>query len=439
MTGEADFNEVFFENVRVPKDSIVGERGQGWYVSRSTLKHERALIGNATFARRTFDGVVMMAQAIEIRGRRAIDDPVFRDRLADLEARLLAAEYNGYRLLTASARGQEPGLAGLVPKLHSTTLATTSSKLAMDLMSDRGCLFPGETNAPAMGMFGTRLHVVLRHGDRRRRSEHPAQRHRGARPRPAARRSGSRRRWTSASPKSRRCSRTPSAATLETECPTTRVRTIMESATGHDPALWRGLAELGVPGLAGPRRARRQRARAARRRARRRGARLGLRAGAVPRLSDGDRRPPRERRRRRAGALAARASRRASAIVTFALGEGLGEWDAAKLGATRHAAGGSRARSRSSPTPTSPTRSSSRRATTRGRGSGSSSAAPSGLEHDRAQGLRHDPAREHGRASRTRRPTKIASGRAAIDRARDAGLVLLAADAFGGAAQAAST
>ncbi len=155
MTGDADFNEVFFENVRVPKDSIVGERGKGWYVSRSTLKNERALIGNATFARRTFDGVAMMAQAVEIRGVPAMKDPVFRDRLVALEGRLLAAEYNGYRLLTASGRREDPGLAGLVTKLHTTTLGYHIAKLAMDLMSDRGCLAPGEPNAPAMGMFGT--------------------------------------------------------------------------------------------------------------------------------------------------------------------------------------------------------------------------------------------------------------------------------------------
>jgi len=155
MTGDADFSEVFFEDVRVPKDSIVGERGRGWYVSRSTLKHERALIGSATFARRTLDGVVMMAQALEVRGRRAIDDPVIRNRIVTLEARVLAAEYNGYRLLTASARGENPGLAGMVPKLHSTTLCYDLSLLAMDLVSDRGCLYPGEPNAPAMGLFGT--------------------------------------------------------------------------------------------------------------------------------------------------------------------------------------------------------------------------------------------------------------------------------------------
>jgi len=155
MTGEADFSEVFFDNVRVPKDSIVGDRGQGWYVSRATLKHERALIGSATFARRTLDGVVMMAQALDVRGRRPIDDPVIRDRVVTLEARVLAAEYNGYRLLTASARGEDAGLAGMVPKLHSTTLCYDLSLLAMDLVSDRGCLYPGEVNAPAMGLFGT--------------------------------------------------------------------------------------------------------------------------------------------------------------------------------------------------------------------------------------------------------------------------------------------
>jgi alkylation response protein AidB-like acyl-CoA dehydrogenase len=72
----------------------------------------------------------------------------------EIEGRLLAAEYNGLRLLTASARGEDPGLAALVPKLHSSTLGYDVARLAMDMMSDRGCLSPGEPNAPAMGLFG---------------------------------------------------------------------------------------------------------------------------------------------------------------------------------------------------------------------------------------------------------------------------------------------
>jgi len=154
MTGDADFNEVFLENARVPADNIVGRRGQGWVVSRSTLKHERALIGGAHLTRRTFDGLVMLAQAVERGGRPVIQDPVIRNRLVELEARLVAAEYHGYRLLTLSARGNDHGLGGMVTKLYSTTLGYDIAKLAMDVVGDRGLLAPGEPNAPAMGMFG---------------------------------------------------------------------------------------------------------------------------------------------------------------------------------------------------------------------------------------------------------------------------------------------
>jgi alkylation response protein AidB-like acyl-CoA dehydrogenase len=155
MTGDADFSEVFFENARVPAQNIVGKRGQGWIVSRSTLKHERALIGNASLQRRTFDGLAMLAQAVEQRGLPAVKHGALRDRLVQLEARLVALELNGYRLLTMSARGEDPGLAGMVPKLYSTQLGYDLAKLAMDVMGDRGLLAPGEPNAPAMGMFGT--------------------------------------------------------------------------------------------------------------------------------------------------------------------------------------------------------------------------------------------------------------------------------------------
>jgi alkylation response protein AidB-like acyl-CoA dehydrogenase len=155
MTGDADFNEVFFENVRVPLANLVGKRGQGWVVSRSTLKHERALIGGSHLTRRTFDGLVMLARALDVRGRPAIEDPVVRNRLVELEARLLANEYQTYRLLTMSARHEEPGLAAAVMKLASTTLGYDIAKLAMEVVGDRALLAPGEPNAPAMGMFGT--------------------------------------------------------------------------------------------------------------------------------------------------------------------------------------------------------------------------------------------------------------------------------------------
>lgn len=153
MTGEADFNEVFLDNVRVPKQNLVGPRGKGWIVSRSTLKHERALIGGSFITRRTFDGLVMMAQAAQLRGQPAIKHAVIRDRLVQLETRLLASEYNGFRLLTQQARGEDQGLAGMVMKLFTTQLSYDISKTAMDVLGDRGDLARGDLNTPDMGMF----------------------------------------------------------------------------------------------------------------------------------------------------------------------------------------------------------------------------------------------------------------------------------------------
>jgi alkylation response protein AidB-like acyl-CoA dehydrogenase len=158
MTGESDFNEVFFDNVRVPRTSIVGERGKGWIVSRSTLKYERALIGDTDINRRTLDGLVMLARAIDRCGRPAIEDGALRNRLVEVETKLIAAEKHAQRLLTMQARGEEPGLPGMVPKLYGTQLTYEMARLAMDITGDGAALAPGEAEAPAMGMF---VHAYL--------------------------------------------------------------------------------------------------------------------------------------------------------------------------------------------------------------------------------------------------------------------------------------
>jgi alkylation response protein AidB-like acyl-CoA dehydrogenase len=153
MTGEADFNEVFLDNVRVPKGNLVGPRGKGWVVSRSTLKHERALIGGSFITRRTFDGLLMMAQNATLRGEAPIKNPLVRDRLVQLETRLLASEYTGHRLLTMQARGEDQGLAAMVMKLFATQLSYDISRCAMDVLGDRAALARGDYNTPDMGMF----------------------------------------------------------------------------------------------------------------------------------------------------------------------------------------------------------------------------------------------------------------------------------------------
>ena len=142
MTGGADFNQVFLGDARTPADHIVGKRGEGWSVSRTTLKHERNSIGAAAQAVMMFDGLVRYAKQAQKNGRPAIEDPGIRDRLATLEGYVRSHEYSGLRQFTKNAKGEEPGPIALMNKLNSTNIGHMVSKLALDIMDDEGLTDP---------------------------------------------------------------------------------------------------------------------------------------------------------------------------------------------------------------------------------------------------------------------------------------------------------
>ncbi len=142
MTGTADFNEVFFTNVRVPAENIVGRRGEGWTVSRSTLKHERNTIGDAATSRALFEGLLRLARETKRNGKRAIDDADVRQQLATIEGYVLSHQYSGYRQLTQAARGEDVGIAGMMNKLTSTNIGHSVAKLALELLGDEGLVAP---------------------------------------------------------------------------------------------------------------------------------------------------------------------------------------------------------------------------------------------------------------------------------------------------------
>jgi alkylation response protein AidB-like acyl-CoA dehydrogenase len=160
MTGAADFNEVFFTDARTPKDWIVGKRGEGWLVSRTTLKHERNMIGDAANALATFRALVSLAERTLRDGKPAIQDPAIRQRLVQLEGYVRAHQYSGYRQLSKAAKGQDPGRVQLMNKLTSTNIGHEIAKLALDLLGDDGLYEPGDrvlggprTNAQWVGQF----------------------------------------------------------------------------------------------------------------------------------------------------------------------------------------------------------------------------------------------------------------------------------------------
>ena len=144
MTGGASFNQVFFTDARTPADWIVGERGQGWQVSRTTLEHERNSIGSSAQTTALFESLVRLARSTSRRGRPALEDPEIRQRLAALEGHVRAHQCSGWRQLTRDARGQDPGILALMNKLISTNIGHEVARIALDLLGDEGLLAPGE-------------------------------------------------------------------------------------------------------------------------------------------------------------------------------------------------------------------------------------------------------------------------------------------------------
>jgi alkylation response protein AidB-like acyl-CoA dehydrogenase len=148
MTGGSTFNEVFLTEARTPKDWIVGKRGEGWIVSRTTLKHERNSIGNAANTTAAFQALLRLAKRTVIDGVPALEKPEFRQRIAALEGYVLAHQYSGYRQLTRDARGQSNGIITMMNKLIGNNIGDEQARIAFDLLTDDGLLMAGERTLP---------------------------------------------------------------------------------------------------------------------------------------------------------------------------------------------------------------------------------------------------------------------------------------------------
>ncbi len=142
MTGNANFNEVFFTDVRVPKEQIVGARGEGWKVANTILKHERGSLADPNAMQHRLNGLIELLETETIDGQRVMDIGSFRDRLMKITGRVMAAKCNDLRLLSNSINGtSDSPLAGMVTKLQGTELRHELEALAIDAMGEIGLAF----------------------------------------------------------------------------------------------------------------------------------------------------------------------------------------------------------------------------------------------------------------------------------------------------------
>ncbi len=139
LTGDADFNEVYFTDVRVSDRQRLGEVGQGWQVALTTLMNERAAIGGG-IGKMDVDLAISIAQGVELDGQPAIDNAAVRTRIADWHVQEAGLKYTGYRSLTALSRGALPGPENSIGKLVGAPKMQAMASFLMDLLGASGAI-----------------------------------------------------------------------------------------------------------------------------------------------------------------------------------------------------------------------------------------------------------------------------------------------------------
>jgi alkylation response protein AidB-like acyl-CoA dehydrogenase len=150
MLGEAEFNEVFLDDVVVPDELVLGEVDQGWRVAMATLGFERVGIatGRVNTKRAVDDVVADVRSMTDARGRPCGADPTVRRRVADLYGRALVHHAISQRVLTDAADGGPPGPATSIGKLYFCPLVEDIADFRQSLSPLGGQLAP-EQQTPA--------------------------------------------------------------------------------------------------------------------------------------------------------------------------------------------------------------------------------------------------------------------------------------------------
>jgi alkylation response protein AidB-like acyl-CoA dehydrogenase len=138
ITGEAEFNEIFFSDVEVPVENRLDDEGNGWQVAMTTLLHERATLGFALTA--TLDGLV--GRLLQDAAARELD-PRLREAIAGEWIELQALRYTSYRALGTYERAGVPGPEGSGVKLRWSEANQRLTKLARELGESGGILDDG--------------------------------------------------------------------------------------------------------------------------------------------------------------------------------------------------------------------------------------------------------------------------------------------------------
>lgn len=144
-------NEVEFNDVRVPMSNRIGEQDKGWTYAKALLAHERTSIAGVADIKRTMDLIRDYASAEVNGGKSLLSDPLFQQRVSDVEIELMALEFTELRVLASVATGGAPGAESSMLKIKGTELQQASQALLMDVAGYYQGLLPTSMSADEVG------------------------------------------------------------------------------------------------------------------------------------------------------------------------------------------------------------------------------------------------------------------------------------------------
>jgi alkylation response protein AidB-like acyl-CoA dehydrogenase len=161
ITGDAEFNEVFFDGVRVHDSQVLGGVNNGWAVGMTTLMYERLALGFGLQMRLriALDGLIEMARRAEKAGHAVTKDPVLRQKIAQLWIDTECLKYTGARAITRLLKGEMPGPEASTGKMGWVETHQRLQELAMEIQGPYSQLVRGSDWAVEEGLW---QHAFLR-------------------------------------------------------------------------------------------------------------------------------------------------------------------------------------------------------------------------------------------------------------------------------------
>ena len=132
LDGAQEVNEVFFDNVKVPVENLVGEENKGWTYAKFLLAHERSGLAAPSRSRAALTRLKAIANTEQLDGAALIRDPDFAHKLAALEADLMALEFTELRILSQEAKGEKVGSESSILKVAGSEIQQRVADLAME-------------------------------------------------------------------------------------------------------------------------------------------------------------------------------------------------------------------------------------------------------------------------------------------------------------------